>query len=381
MIPLLAGCSSLPSVGPGKDDVVSQQAMDDGNGLLEQRYEIIDITPAVISRLQQRTPNTFIGNFGDYRPSLEPMIGVGDVLSVTVWEAGAGGLFSAPLVTDRFSTGSKSATIPEQTVERDGAISVPYAGRIKVVGRTVQSVQTSIEEALQNKAIQPQVIVNIVHAISNSVTVTGEVASGARVPLTPKGDRLLDVIATAGGVKAPVNETFVRLSRGMKTVSVPLTKVVADPREDIFLRSGDVVTLVRNPQIFVAYGATGQNAEVPFQADGINLSRALAKAGGLLDYRSDPAGVFIFRYEPENIARLLRPNSPLLVPGSYMPVVYRLDLHDANALLISQNFPIFNNDVIYVSNAPSTELQKALGLFATVVSPAISGASVASAVK
>ncbi len=60
IIPVLAGCSTLPNVGPGKDDVLSQQSVDDGTGLLEQRYEVVEITPAVISRLQQRTPNTFI---------------------------------------------------------------------------------------------------------------------------------------------------------------------------------------------------------------------------------------------------------------------------------------------------------------------------------
>jgi polysaccharide export outer membrane protein len=145
------------------------------------------------------------------------------------------------------------------------------------------------------------------------------------------------------------------------------------------MRPGDVLTLVRNPQVFMATGATGRNTDIPFEADGITLSRALAKAGGLLDYRADPAGVFIFRYEPAYITKMLRPDSPLVQSGGFVPTVYRLDLHDPNALLVSQNFPIFNNDVMYVSNAPSTDLEKALGVFAAVVSPAITGGSVAAA--
>ena len=55
------------------------------------------------------------------KPSTEPVIGIGDMVSVSVWEAGSGGLFSGPLVADRFSAGSKSALIPEQPVGRDGA--------------------------------------------------------------------------------------------------------------------------------------------------------------------------------------------------------------------------------------------------------------------
>jgi polysaccharide export outer membrane protein len=382
IVPCLAGCSTLPNAGPTRDDVWTQQVTESNlNGAAIQHYEIVEITPAVVDLLHRRIPDSFIGHFGDYRPPAASVIGVGDLVSVTIWEAGAGGLFSAPLLTDRFSTGSKSATIPEQTVGQDGAISVPYAGRIKVAGQTVQSVQSRIEDALQSKAIQPQVIVNVVRPVSNTVTVTGEVTSGARIPLTPKGDRLLDVIASAGGIRAPVNETFVRLSRGNKTASLPLSKIVADPREDIYMRAGDVLTLVRDPQFFIAAGATTRNQDIPFEADGINLSRAMAKAGGLLDSRADPAGVFIFRYEPAYIARMLRPDSPLSQSNGFVPVVYRLDLHDPSALLISQNFPIFNNDVLYVSNAPATDLEKALGVFASVVSPAVTGASVAGALR
>ena len=36
--------------------------------------------------------------------------------------------------------------------------------------------------------------------VSNTATVTGEVTAGARIPLTVKGDRVLDVISTAGGI-------------------------------------------------------------------------------------------------------------------------------------------------------------------------------------
>ncbi|MGH6795966.1 MAG: polysaccharide biosynthesis/export family protein, partial [Methylocella sp.] len=94
-----AGCSSLPGIGPSAGDVVEEA----GAGAA-QRYELVDINSNVIAILRQRGPNSFLAHFGDYRPSVEPRIGVGDTVSVTIWEAGAGGLFSAPLVADRFTT-------------------------------------------------------------------------------------------------------------------------------------------------------------------------------------------------------------------------------------------------------------------------------------
>ena len=370
----LGGCASLPNAGPSAGDVAQQAAVDS-----VRRYEFVDLDPSVVERVNHGGADSLVAHFGDYRRSTEPVIGVGDIVSVTIWEASAGGLFSAPLISDKMSAGSNSATIPEQVVGRDGAITVPYAGRVHVAGRTTRAVQGDIETALQGKAIQPQVLVNVTRSVSNTVSVGGEVAAGARVPLSVKGDRLLEVIAAAGGVRAPVNETYVELSRGATTSRVPLSRVIANPRENIYLQPNDVVTLVRDPQTFIAYGATGRNAEIPFEADGINLAQALAKAGGLDDNRSDPQGVFIFRYEPASIARALRPDSPLIVPGHLTPIVYRLNLRDADSLFVEQNFRIANRDLIYVSNAPFTEVEKVMGVLNGGLSTASSLATVTSA--
>jgi len=368
----VGGCASLPNAGPSAGDVAQQAAVDS-----VQRYEIVDLDPQTVALANHGGVGSLAAHFRDYRRTAEPVIGVGDVVSVTIWEASAGGLFSAPLISDKMSAGSNSATIPEQVVGRDGAITVPYAGRVHVAGRTTRAVQGDIEHALEGKAIQPQVLVNVTRAISNTVTVGGEVAAGARIPLSVNGDRLLDVIAAAGGVRAPVNETYVELSRGSATSRVPLSRVIANPRENIYLQPTDVVTLVRDPQTFIAYGATGRNAEIPFEADGINLAQALAKAGGLDDNRSDPQGVFIFRYEPASIARALRPDSPLIVPGHLTPIVYRLNLRDADSLFVEQNFRIANRDLIYVSNAPFTEVEKVMGVLNGGLSTASSAATVA----
>ncbi|GJE62716.1 hypothetical protein MPOCJGCO_4851 [Methylobacterium trifolii] len=339
------------------------------------RYEILDITPAVIESLRGRPLDSLLASFGDHRPSVEAVIGVGDFVAVSIWEAGSGGLFSGPLVADRFSAGSKSALIPEQVVGRDGAISVPYAGRIQVVGRRTQDVQTLIESELAGKAIQPQVLVAVTKPVSQAVTVTGEAAPGARLPLSGRGDRLLDVVASAGGVRAPVAETFVRLSRGPVTATVPLTTVVSNPRENIYLRPNDVLTLVRDPQTFLAVGAVGTATEIPFAAEGITLAQALAKARGLSDFQADPAGTFIFRFEPAAVVRRLNPGSKLL-GTPLVPVVYRIDMRDPNSLFTTQAFRMRNRDLVYVSNAPFTELQKVLGVFSQVTGPVASAAAV-----
>jgi polysaccharide biosynthesis/export protein len=140
---------------------------------------------------------------------------------VTIWEASAGGLFGAG-VTTGVSPGSHSVTIPDQVVAQDGAITVPFADRIPVAGKSPFEVQRIIEQRLAEKAIEPQALVVITKSVTNSATVSGEVVAGARVPLSVNGDHLLDLIALAGGGKAPVYETFVRLSRDGVTATIPM---------------------------------------------------------------------------------------------------------------------------------------------------------------
>src|SRR3984893_8300139 len=72
------------------------------------------------------------------------------------------------------------------------------------------------------------------------------------------GDRLLQVIAAAGGSDSPVHDVFVRLSRNGVTASVPMATLVADPEQNIFAEPGDVVTLMRQPKTFSAFGAAGK---------------------------------------------------------------------------------------------------------------------------
>lgn len=370
---LAGGCSGLPSSGPSTSDL-TRGAQDEEL----RQYEVVDLSPAVLASLNLRRTESLAGRFGDYRVAAESRIGVGDFVAVTIWEAGAGGLFSAPLATDRFTPGSRTATIPEQAVARDGSISVPYAGRVSVAGKTAAQVQAAIEERLAGKAIQPQILVTVSRPISNTVAVTGEVVQGGRIPLSTKGDRILEVIATAGGIRAPVNETEIRLSRGDRTVAVPMSVVVSNPRENIFLRSGDSLTLVRNPRTFIAAGATGRNAEIPFESDSVTLTQAVAKAGGLLDYRADPEGVFLYRLEDADTLRRIRPDSPLLNYGQRIPVIYRVNMREPNGLFLAQGLRLQNRDVLYVSNAPLTDVQKAFSIFQALSAPAVQGAGLAS---
>jgi polysaccharide export outer membrane protein len=238
---------------------------------------------------------------------------------------------------------------------------VPYAGRVRVVGKSPRQVEEEIVRALTGKAIEPQALVTVTKNVANTVTVVGEVTGGGRVPLTTRGDRILDIIAAAGGTRAPAHDTFVTLVRGGASVRIPMQAIFSNPAENIHVRPGDVVNVARDPQTFTAFGATGSNAVVPFDAIGITLDQAIARAGGLNDFRADPAGVFVIRYEqPPDYDQLgLRRPDPGMTTRR-IPVIYRVNMRDANSFFLARRFPVRNKDIVFVANAPSMELQKVM---------------------
>jgi polysaccharide biosynthesis/export protein len=371
----LVGCSGLPTAGPTTAQIIDETQQPGG-----ALFDIVTVDPRVVSALQSRPQQSLKTRFptSSRPPSLR--IRAGDTIAVSVWEAASGGLFGAAPTPGGGGVGPRTETrFPDQAVAQDGAISIPYAGRVPAAGRTPLQVEQTIEERLSVKAIEPQAIVTVARSPSNTATVSGEVVSGARVPLSPGGDRLLDVIAAAGGTKSAPYDTFVRLTRDGRTATIPMERLISDPAENIYVWPGDDVTLIKAPRTFSVFGAAGSNADIPFDAAGVSLSRALAKSGGLLDLRADPRGVFLFRFESPAVTRELGVPPRYIAPDGTAAIVYHLDLDTASGYFLAERFPIEKNDMIYVANASLNQLQKFFLLVNTVTGPVISGVVVSRA--
>ncbi len=369
---VLTGCA-LPEAGPKTSRILEEAA-----ARTMPPFALVDVTSTAMVRSVTRPEASFAAYFGEGARDPGIRIAVGDVVSVSLWEAPPGSLFGTASSTSgqQQATGS-SVTIPPQTINSDGTISIPYVGRINAVGRTPATVERAVVSGLVGKAVQPQALVTVQQSVSNTVTVTGEVAGGARVALSPAGDRVLDAIAAAGGLRAGVNDSVVYLTRGRRTMHMPFTAIVQNPRENVRLRPEDVVTVVREPVTYTILGASGQSGEVPFSMQHLTMANAVARAGGLQDARADVAGVFLFRYEPLDVARrIVAPGNPLLRRGGPVPIVYRFNLKNGATLLAMQTFEVQSRDIIYISNASSVDIQKFMGLFQGLTGTALSAASV-----
>jgi polysaccharide biosynthesis/export protein len=366
----LTGCAAVPSSGPTAHEVRHGAAE---TAAIAQAIQIIDLNDAIARQLAgERQQRLFSEVFaGDGAATLR--LGPGDTVGVDIWEAPPATLFGAqPPSTDTGSlaashTGSET-TIPDQMIDEDGYIDVPFAGRVSAAGKTVAELEQDITQRLTEKAHQPQVLVRVTQNVSRSVTVVGEVNNTLRVPLTANHERLLDALAATGGFKYPVNKTTIQLTRGTHVQALPLDTIIRDPRQNIPLQTRDVLTAIFAPLSFTALGTTGKNDEINFEAQGITLAQALARAGALVDSQADPRGLFIFRFEQSNA--LTWPKQPVTTtPDGLVPVIYRINLKDPGSFFVMQSFAMNNRDILYVSDAPVTEVQKFMNLIFSIVFP------------
>lgn len=356
----LMGCSTVSSSGPKKSSILKLADQDSPS-----RAQIVDVDERIadqLLRFEKRTLFSETWGGGAYSGA----IGIGDILQVSIWEAPPAVLLGGSL--GALGSGhSQTIQLPAQMVDKNGMIQIPFAGSINVKGKLPSQVQTEIVHRLKDMANQPQVLVNTVQNNSAAVTIIRE-GKSTTLPLTPRGERVLDAVSAIGGVPYAADKTTLQLTRGKIVRSLPLIQITQDPRQNIILQPGDVITSTLQPYSFTALGASGKAGEINFESQGISLAKALGRVGGLQDNLADASGVFIFRYENADVLNLAE-NTPAANAQHKVPVVYRINLKDADAMFYTQNFPMRDQDVLFVANAPISDLQKFLRVVSTLTSP------------
>ena len=361
----LFGCGSfLPSSGPRSSTI-----KDAGDSKRMEGIHVVELDSKTLARfLQAQQKQGFADAFAAYGTIGHP-IGKGDVLAVAIWEV-APALFGGSLDPRGSNAAANGTFLPEQMVDEHGTITIPFVGPVKAAGLTIEELQHSIAASLEGKANQPQVLVKMVRSVSAGVTVVGEVSSSVRMPLTARGECLLDAIAAAGGTRHPVEKMTVQLTRDGQAKSMACEHILRDPRQNIRLKSNDVVTLFYKPHSFTALGATGRNEEVDFEATGISLAQALGRVGGLQENSANARGVFLFRFESPAVLADAIPGSEREVKAKKsIPVVYRIDMKDPASFFLAQQFTMQDKDILFVAHASSADLKKFLGLLVSVVYP------------
>jgi len=307
-------------------------------------------------------------------------IGIGDVLLLAS-TAGATSVAGLPALI----TAQSKRT--GYTVQDDGAIAVPDAGRIPVAGMTMQDAESAIFRALAAAGIDPSFSLEVAEFNSQRATVRGMVGSPKVVPITLQPLTLEDALTLAGGIVAddPIAAS-IRIYRDAQVYRFSVERYLDDPKLGrILLRDGDSVYVgapadetqaardrqaeaqqvlasdrdlfearlkhgaIEQPYAFLA-GEFGRTVELPLPFER-NLSLAnviFSKDGGGLDMTvADYAQIYVLRRETD----------PMKAGGM---TAYHLNASNVANLAVATEFDIHANDIVFVATQPVTSWNRVL---------------------
>lgn len=364
----LAGCASLPTSGPtGRQIEKSARAPE-----AELPVHLVEVsTIADVPESPSAAPPGSL--LAELAPPPTDLIGPGDVLDINIYEAGvtlfsAGGGVAGQSAAVGANTGVQVQKMPPSRVDDNGDIVIPYAGRLHVAGRTVGEVQAMVQRSLRKISQNPQVLITVSQAITNSVIVGGEVARPGRLVLQTNRETLSDVVALAGGYRGNARDLTLRVIRGSESVDVRMSELINNPSLDARAYPGDRLTLISNPRSFSVLGASGRVEQLPFNRSSVSLAEAVAEAGGANPGLGDPAAIFLFRYAQD-------------AQGNDTPVVYHINMMKTGSFFLAQRFAMRDKDVLYFGNAAANQPSKLIQLVSQLFSPILTATSLVQTVQ
>lgn len=323
----VTGCKVIP--GSHIDYDKSPSSLSDGDSLVQAN--VVLITPALMREIAANQPAKQIDEFflinrevdNEYRYQ----IGIGDVLTVTVWEH--------PELTIPFGQ-FRNAEEQGNIVYEDGTIFFPYAGKINVVGKTVVQVREELTIALGKFIEKPQVDVKVNTFNSQKFYLTGAVKIPGTYPITHIPLRLLEAINQAGGFNDDADIYSVRITREKENVEVPIYDMLygGDLTANILIKHGDVLHVAPDEQrrVFVL-GEVREKRAMRMPHKPLTLAQVIGEVGGINEITADASGVYVIR----------QTEVPEIVN------VFQLDISQAYSLALADDFVLNSRDIVYVS--------------------------------
>ena len=242
-------------------------------------------------------------------PKAEAILGVGDILRVTVYQ-------------------NPDLTVESARISEVGLINFPLIGNVKLGGETVSSSEQKIAKMLRDGGfvLRPQVTIQVGQIRSAVISILGQVSKPGRYPIETVGSKASEMIAAAGGV-LPGGADIVTLvgarnGRSIKLdIDLPAILQSGKAELDIPVDNGDILYVDRAPIAYI-YGEV-QRPGVFRLERGMSLMQVVAQSGGLTQ-RGTQRGIKVHRRDANGAVTIIE---------------------------IQMNDPVVRDDVIYIKES------------------------------
>ncbi|WP_299071400.1 polysaccharide biosynthesis/export family protein [Accumulibacter sp.] len=272
----------------------------------------------------------------DIKPVPEYKLGPGDIISIIVWDHP-----ELTIPAGSFRTAEQAGTV----IADDGTIFFPYAGVLKVQGKTTSEVRTLLSAKLAKYIEKVQLDVRMVAFRSQQVYVVGEVAKPGIQQVTDIPMTILEAVNRAGGFTPEADYSRVLLTRRGTTYLVDIQAMYdyGATEQNALLEQGDIVNVSDRSynKIFVL-GEIAKPGSLVMNKKRSTLAEALSDAGYINQNTSDPRWIYVMRGNTDT------------------PEVFHLDSRLPDAMLLADRFPLRPRDIVYVDAAAVVRWQRVI---------------------
>ncbi|MEM5437024.1 polysaccharide biosynthesis/export family protein [Paraburkholderia diazotrophica] len=357
----LSACATAPG-----NYLDTSRLRDEQHSAPKETYPVRLIDPdLIVQQAQAKTAAQVLPPPGPFADPTQYVYRVApqDILGITVWDhpeltTPNGSTLSAGGNTTQTLGGALQQPYTQalpgqadpygQTVAPDGTIYFPFVGRIRASGKTTAQIREELATKLVPYIRNPQVDVRVLSYRSQKVQVTGDVKSPGPLAMSDVPLTLVDAITRSGGSTADADLQRVRLTRKNRLYVLDANGLLdrGDTTQNVMLEAGDIVNVPdrTDSRIFVM-GEVKTPMPVTMIKGTLTIADALTQAGGILDTDANPRQIYVMRGMKD------KPTTP---------DVYRLDMTQPDAIMLSSQFQLQPMDVVYVGTAASTTFNRVL---------------------
>ncbi len=348
---LVPGCSYAPgqSISHYLEDVQPTTSSELSGTPNLSESDLIQITPELVRKLRTTRVATISQGLKSLLGKPVPyVIGVGDVINITVWDHPELALPPAGSLGVTTDTTSLSAVGNGYNVNAQGNIQFPYVGVLQVLGLSEDAVRQVVASRLAEYLKDPQITVRIQSYRSGRVYIDGEIRNPGLQTMNDLPMTLPEVIGRAGGYTNLADTTSIALTRQGVSVNISLPLLIENgiSPNDILLANGDLIRVMSREEskIFVL-GEVSRLAAQTLRHGRLTLGEALGEAGGVSQTSGDPKQIYIVR-----------------AANTDKPEIYHLDARSPAAFVLAEAFDLKARDVIYVDPAPLVRWNRVISL-------------------